>query len=57
MAAIYGFQEVDLVDGHGDGCFGPQYTPWLLERVPDAEERRKQRRPYPHGVDAFHWSP
>ena len=54
--SYYGFQEVDLVDGHGDGCFGPQYTPWLLERVPDAEERRKQRRPYPHGVDAFHWS-
>ena len=52
--SYYGFQEVDLVNGHGDGCFGPRYTPWLLERVPDAAERRKQRRPYPHGVDAFH---
>jgi len=32
----YGFQEIDLVNGHGDGCFGPRYTPWVHGRVPDA---------------------
>ncbi len=37
----YGFQYVDLVNGHGDHTFGPRYTPWLRKRVPDWEERRK----------------
>ena len=41
----YGFEYVDLVNGHGDFCFGPNYTPWLRERVPDFEERRKNRKP------------
>jgi len=22
----YGFQEIDLINGHGERCFGPQYT-------------------------------
>ena len=35
----YGFDHVDLVNGHGMGCFGPQYSPWLNERVPDAKSR------------------
>jgi arylsulfatase A-like enzyme len=39
----YGFEHVDLVNGHGDGCFGPLYTPWLRERVSDVEQRRRAR--------------
>jgi len=46
----YGFQEIDLVNGHGDACFGPQYTPWLLERVPDAARRLSRRQRYARGV-------
>jgi arylsulfatase A-like enzyme len=35
----YGFAHVDLVNGHGMNCFGPQYSEWLNERVPDLSER------------------
>jgi len=40
----YGFREVDLVNGHGDNCFGPGFTPWLDERCPDWRERRQSRK-------------
>ncbi|MBI1257040.1 MAG: sulfatase-like hydrolase/transferase [Chloroflexi bacterium] len=51
----YGFQEIDLVDGHGDGCFGPRYTRWLNERVPDVAARLAKKRFYPRGVNAYTW--
>ncbi len=35
----YGFEHVDLVNGHGMHCFGPAYNDWLTERVPDARAR------------------
>lgn len=41
----YGFEHVDLVNGHGDDCFGPDYTPWLHRHVPDLDERRRRREP------------
>lgn len=40
----YGFREVDLVNGHGDNCFGSGFTPWLEERCPDWRARRQARR-------------
>lgn len=46
----YGFQQVDLVNGHGDRCFGPRYSKWLREMVPDADVRREQRERYSPGV-------
>ena len=55
-STYYGFQEVDLVNGHGDRCFGPHYSPWLQERVPDIGERRQQREPITPGVDTFRWT-
>jgi arylsulfatase len=51
----YGFQEIDLVNGHGDHCFGPQYSQWLKERVPDLAERLAKKQSYPHGVNAHNW--
>lgn len=51
----YGFQEIDLVNGHGDKCFGPQYSKWLNERVPDLTERLERKQHYPHGVNAYTW--
>ena len=52
----YGFREVDLVNGHGDNCFGPKYTKWLLDRVPDAAEIKKRRSSYPHGLrNTYTW--
>ncbi len=51
----YGFQEVDLVNGHGDGCFGPRYTAWLEDHVPDWRERIHQRQAYPNGVNTYSW--
>jgi arylsulfatase len=51
----YGFQEIDLVNGHGDGCFGPQYSAWLQAKVPDWAERLQQRRPYAQGVNTCTW--
>jgi len=46
----YGFQEVDLVNGHGDRCFGPQYTAWIRAKVPDLESRLSWRRCYAPGI-------
>jgi arylsulfatase A-like enzyme len=40
----FGFREVDLVNGHGDNCFGPGFTPWLEERCPDWRTRRQSRK-------------
>lgn len=51
----YGFQEIDLVNGHGDKCFGPQYTQWLNERVPDLTEQLERKQPYPYGVNTYPW--
>jgi len=51
----YGFQEVNLVNGHGDKCFGSQYMEWLQARVPDLAERLERRQPYLHGVNTYTW--
>jgi len=51
----YGFQAVDLVNGHGDQCFGSQYTQWLENQVPDWKARLDQRRKLDTGLDAFTW--
>ncbi len=51
----FGFQEINLVNGHGDRCFGPEYSRWLQERVPDAKERLQQRQATANGVDTFEW--
>jgi len=53
----FGFREVDLVNGHGDNCFGPGYSPWLEERCPDWNERRHSRRPLREGLKpCYEWS-
>lgn len=52
----FGFQEIDLVNGHGDRCFGPQYSRWLKERVPDVEARWQQRQATEKGIDTYHWT-
>ena len=49
----HGFSEIDLVNGHGDHCFGPQYDAWLQARVPDWQERLKNRRRIEPGLDTF----
>lgn len=51
----YGFEEVDLVNGHGDHCFGNRYSAWLAERVPDWRVRIEQRRRLNPGLDCFTW--
>lgn len=51
----YGFREVDLVNGHGDRCFGPRYTPWLESRCPEWRERLRRRRRLSPGVDCWSW--
>lgn len=40
----YGFREVDLVNGHGDRCFGPDYDRFLADLVPDADARRARKK-------------
>ena len=45
----YGFQHVDLVNGHGSG--GPEYGRWMNERCPDHKERRKAARPITPGIN------
>ena len=52
----YGFQEVDLVNGHGSRCFGNRYTGWLRERVPDLEALQAQPAPYDKGVNCWRWN-
>lgn len=51
----YGFQEINLVNGHGDRCFGQEYSQWLNERVPNLTERLSKKKPYPHGVNTYTW--
>jgi arylsulfatase len=47
----YGFQTIDLVNGHGDKCFGPDYTSWLhAHTTPEQRDRQKQPRGYKHGT-------
>ena len=50
----YGFQDVDLVDGHGDRCFGNRYSKWVSQTVPDYEKRRRRPdRPNGNGSSPF----
>ena len=49
----YGFHDVDLVNGHGDRCFGNGYSPWLRERVPDLDQRRDGKHSLPHASKAL----
>jgi arylsulfatase A-like enzyme len=51
----YGFQHVELVNGHGDRCFGPEYTAWLSERVPDFAERRDKREALCSVPSCYRW--
>lgn len=51
----YGFQAVDLVNGHGDCCFGPRYNAWLRKRVPDLDERRRNREQLCALPDCYRW--
>jgi arylsulfatase len=46
----YGFREIDLVNGHGDHCFGPLYSAWLSQQVPDFRERIARPRQYTPGM-------
>lgn len=52
----FGFQEVDLVNGHGNRCFGNRYTNWLRERLPDLDERQANAAPYENGVNCWRWN-
>ena len=47
----YGFRHVDLVNGHGMGCFGPEYSRWLAEQCPDHKERRAAATPISPGLN------
>ncbi|MDE0610363.1 MAG: sulfatase-like hydrolase/transferase [Anaerolineaceae bacterium] len=51
----YGFREVDLVNGHGDRCFGPRYTPWLEGQCPDWRQRLQRRRRLTPGINCWSW--
>ena len=44
----YGFREVDLVNGHGDACFGPDYEEYAAARGIDLDGARAQSRVQPH---------
>ena len=55
-ATYYGFQEVDLVNGHGSRCFGNRYSAWLREAVPDLETRLANVRPYESGINCWRWN-
>ena len=44
----YGFAEVDLVDGHGDGCFGPDYEAHAAALGVDLDRARAQPREGQH---------
>ncbi len=54
--SYYGFQAVDLVNGHGSRCFGNRYTDWLRERVPDLDERQANTTPYENGLNCWRWN-
>jgi arylsulfatase A-like enzyme len=47
----YGFQRVDLVNGHGMRCFGPDYSGWLQQRCPEAQKRIGSAQPVSPGVN------
>ena len=49
----YGFQEIDLVDGHGSGNIGDGWQAALKEIAPDWQERRNTRRTL-DGVGSTH---
>ena len=49
----YGFQEIDLVDGHGSGNFGDSWEAAREEMAPDWRERRDARRKL-DGVGSTH---
>jgi arylsulfatase A-like enzyme len=52
----FGFREIDLVNGHGFGCFGNKYSPWLKEKVPDLVKRKKNARKLKHGtLNTYEW--
>ncbi|MCY3780410.1 MAG: sulfatase-like hydrolase/transferase [Chloroflexi bacterium] len=55
-ATYYGFQEVDLVNGHGSRCFGNRYSSWLREAVPDLEARLADVTAYEKGVNCWRWN-
>ena len=44
----YGFAEVDLVDGHGDGCYGPDYAAHAAALGVDLDRARAQPREGQH---------
>ena len=52
----FGFQEVDLVNGHGSRCFGNHYSTWLRERVTNVEARLDETIPYENGLNCWHWN-
>lgn len=52
----YGFQEVDLVNGHGSRCFGNRYTNWLHNRAPDLDKHQTTTMPYENGVNCWRWN-
>ncbi len=54
--AYYGFQEVDLVNGHGRRCFGKRYSAWLRERVPDLDARLAENTSYAKGLNCERWN-
>lgn len=45
---FYGFDHVELVTRHGDGC-GGNYREWLLKRDPDADRLLGAENQLPHG--------
>ncbi len=51
----FGFRDVELVNGHGDFCFGPRYTPWLRAQTPDLDERRASREPLCEVPGCYRW--
>lgn len=55
-ATYYGFQEVDLVNGHGSRCFGERYSAWLRDAVPDLEKRLADIAPYDKGINCWRWT-
>ncbi|MXX51465.1 MAG: sulfatase-like hydrolase/transferase [Chloroflexi bacterium] len=52
----FGFQEVDLVNGHGRRCFGNRYTAWLRERVPGLDARLAEDTSYTKGLNCERWN-
>ena len=44
----YGFAEVDLVNGHGDGCFGPDYEAHAAAMGVDLDQAQAQPRQGAH---------